>query len=225
MSSVMMRPHEDASGAGPRAPSEKPTNPKDALGILKPPLSTVPTPVVFEIGLGMLEGALKYGRHNYRAIGVRASVYYDATMRHLGLWWEGEDLDPDSKAGLHHISKAIASLVVLRDAMIQGNWQDDRPPRSPQDWLLNMQGSVKALLAAYPNPVSPYTQQTMPKPELTAAEVNTARGLEKLAARNDEAEACRLAELTPDMRSRAEGYRTAELIRDEKLARGSTTWP
>jgi hypothetical protein len=216
MSSVMMRPHEDASGAGPRAPSEKPTNPKDALGILKPPLSTVPTPVVFEIGLGMLEGALKYGRHNYRAIGVRASVYYDATMRHLGVWWEGEDLDPDSKAGLHHVSKAIASLVVLRDAMIQGNWQDDRPPRSPQDWLLNMQGSVKALLAAYPNPVSPYTQQTMPKPEIdpyavlaAAAETATARSLEKLAARNDEAEACRLAELT----------------RDEKLARDATTWP
>jgi len=76
----------------------------------------------------MLEGAAKYGRHNYRVVGVQSSVYYDATMRHLMDWWEGVDIDPDS--GLHHITKAIASLVVLRDAMIQGMITDDRPPRS-----------------------------------------------------------------------------------------------
>ncbi|MCM0035904.1 MAG: DUF5664 domain-containing protein, partial [Burkholderiaceae bacterium] len=56
------------------------------------------------------------------------SVYYDATIRHLFAWWEGEDLDPDS--GMSHITKAIASLTVLRDSMIQGMSTDDRPPRS-----------------------------------------------------------------------------------------------
>lgn len=76
----------------------------------------------------MLEGTAKYGRHNYRAIGVRGSVYYDATMRHLFSWWEGEDIDPDS--GLSHVTKAICSLVVLRDAMMQGKFTDDRPPVS-----------------------------------------------------------------------------------------------
>jgi hypothetical protein len=76
----------------------------------------------------MLEGAAKYGRHNYRVAGVRASVYYDAALRHLMAWWEGEDLDPDS--GLSHVTKAITSLVVLRDAMIQGQCTDDRPPCS-----------------------------------------------------------------------------------------------
>ena len=78
------------------------------------------------------EGAAKYGRHNYRAVGVRASVYYDATMRHLMRWWEGEDNDPDS--GLSHVTKAIASLAVLRDATLQGKLQDDRPPSSPNLW-------------------------------------------------------------------------------------------
>ncbi len=107
---------------------QKDTNPKDAIGTKKAPMSTVSAAVLAEVGVAMLEGACKYGRHNYRAVGVRASVYYDATMRHLMSWWEGEDIDPDS--GLSHITKAITSLVVLRDAMIQGMVTDDRPPRS-----------------------------------------------------------------------------------------------
>lgn len=108
----------------------KATNPKDAIGVSKAPMSTVSAAVLAEVGVAMLEGASKYGRHNYRAAGVRSSVYYDATMRHLMAWWEGEDTDPDS--GMSHITKAITSLVVLRDAMIQGMCTDDRPPRSAE---------------------------------------------------------------------------------------------
>lgn len=108
--------------------TQKATNPKDAVGIKKAPMSTVSAAVLAEVGVGMLEGALKYGRHNYRDVGVRASVYYDATIRHMFSWWEGEDQDPDS--GMSHITKAIASLMVLRDAMIQSKIEDDRPPRS-----------------------------------------------------------------------------------------------
>jgi hypothetical protein len=105
-------------------PTYKPTNPKDAVGIKKAPLHVVPAVVLAELGVGMAEGALKYGPYNWRKAGVRASVYYDATMRHLMRWWEGEDTDPDS--GLSHVTKAICSLVVLRDAMIQGMVTDDR---------------------------------------------------------------------------------------------------
>lgn len=109
-------------------PSIKPTNPKDAIGIRKAPLSTVPFGVVVEVGVGMLEGSAKYGRHNYRCAGIRESVYFDATMRHLVSYWEGEDIDADS--GLSHITKALCSLVVWRDAQMQGMTTDDRPPRS-----------------------------------------------------------------------------------------------
>lgn len=105
--------------------TEKPTNPKDALGIRKVPLHCVPCGPLFELGLAMMEGGRKYGTHNYRAIGVRASTYYDAAMRHLMSYWEGEDIDPDS--GIHHVIKAIACLTVLRDSMIKGNCEDDRP--------------------------------------------------------------------------------------------------
>lgn len=111
--------------------SEKPSNPKDIVGTRKVAMSCLPWRVLWNVALAMMEGALKYGRHNYRAVGVRASVYFDATQRHLGAWWEGEDLDPDSR--LSHIDKALSSLVVLRDSMLQGNMVDDRPLSSGYD--------------------------------------------------------------------------------------------
>jgi hypothetical protein len=123
--------------------SIKDTNPKDSIGIRKAPMSTVPANVIAELGVAMLEGTAKYGRHNFRAAGVRASVYYDATMRHLMSWWEGEDVDPDS--GLSHITKAIASLTVLRDAQMQGMASDDRPPRSVP-FVSNLNGIAATIL-------------------------------------------------------------------------------
>lgn len=107
----------------------KETNPKDAIGIRKMAFSVLPWQVLCRVALAMLEGALKYGRHNYRAAGVRASVYFDAVVgRHLTDWWEGTDIDPDSN--LHHLDKAIAGLMVMRDSMLQGNFVDDRPPKA-----------------------------------------------------------------------------------------------
>jgi hypothetical protein len=126
--------------------SIKQSNPKDLVGTTKAPMSTVSAPVLAEVGVAMLEGALKYGRHNYRAVGVRASVYYDATMRHMMAWWEGEDIDPGS--GLSHITKAITSLMVLRDSMIQGNVIDDRPPSSPE-FYMELNQKVVELLEKY----------------------------------------------------------------------------
>lgn len=127
--------------------SEKPSNPKDIVGIRKVSLSVLPTPVMWEVALGMTEGALKYGRHNYRAIGVRASVYYDATQRHMTDWWEGQDLDPES--GLNHITKAISSLTVLRDAMIRDMWEDDRPPATDPAFLQDLNARASLLVDKY----------------------------------------------------------------------------
>lgn len=138
---------------------KKPSNPKDAFGIKKAGLSSVPTPVLWELGVAMTEGACKYGRHNYRVIGVKASVYYDACLRHVGAWWEGEDTDPDS--GLSHITKAIASLAVLRDAMIRGNWVDDRPPKSNPAILATLHRRVEDLAKKYPEPVPPYMEKKL----------------------------------------------------------------
>lgn len=122
------------------------TNPKDLVGTRKAGMSCIPTQVVAEVGVAMLEGACKYGRHNYRAAGARASVYYDGTLRHLTQWWEGEDIDADS--GLSHITKAIASLMVLRDAMINGMVADDRPP-SVEGFYADLHEKTCAILDKY----------------------------------------------------------------------------
>jgi len=134
----------------------KETNPKDTVGVSKVPMSTVSGPVFMEVGLGMMEGALKYGRHNYREAGVRASVYFDGLMRHTWSWWEGEDIDADS--GLNHITKAITDLVVLRDSMIRNNWTDDRPPKVKEGWIQEFNKKAAELIKKYPNPVPAYTQ-------------------------------------------------------------------
>lgn len=138
----------------------KPTNPKDVVGIKKAAFSCVSMPVMLEVGVGMQEGAMKYGRHNYRDEGVAASTYFDATMRHLMDWWEGENLDPDS--GLSHITKAIASLMVLRDAQINDLCTDDRPirPLNP-NWLKELNEKAARLVEKYPEPKAPFTHEPL----------------------------------------------------------------
>lgn len=133
----------------------KESNPKDRVGIRKAPTSTVPTSVTYAIGLGLLEGARKYGRHNYRVVGVLGSVYTDAAKRHIDAWWEGENLDPDS--GLSHIAKAMSSLAVLYDAMVNDKLVDDRPPPLPAGWLESMNRKAAEIIDKYPDPVPPYT--------------------------------------------------------------------
>lgn len=134
----------------------KDTNPKDAIGCKKVPMSCVPLPVLMEMGLAMLEGSCKYGRHNYRAIGVRASVYFDAACRHLFSYWEGEETDPDS--GLPHIVKAMACLAVMRDSQMQGNFTDDRPPVSQAAWVAELNRKAEAMLDRFPDPKQPHTK-------------------------------------------------------------------
>lgn len=144
---------------------EKPTNPKDALGVKKVSLHCIPCGPLLELGLAMLEGGRKYGTHNYRDMGVRASVYYDAAMRHIMDWWEGEDIDPDS--GLHHVIKAMASLVVLRDSMLMGNCDDDRPYKYSNGLnILRFNKQAAKIIEKYPECVDPFLEKNRkyPKP-------------------------------------------------------------
>ena len=135
----------------------KDINPKDAVGTGKVPMSCVPAPVLMELALAMLEGSRKYGRHNYRVSGVRASVYYDAVMRHCMAWWEGEDIVSDSQ--LSHITKAIAGLVVIRDSMMTNTWVDDRPPIKHEFyWVQQMNKKAKEINNQYPEPKEAFTK-------------------------------------------------------------------
>jgi hypothetical protein len=140
---------------------KKDTNPKDAVGVLKVGESCIPSGPVMEMGLAMLEGARKYGRHNYRTAGVRGSVYYDAIIRHLKAWWEGQDNDPDSD--LHHLVKIMACCAVLRDSMLRKNWIDDRPPKMDDTWLADLNKKAADIIKRYPDAKAPYTQLDLEK--------------------------------------------------------------
>jgi len=102
----------------------KHTNPKDAIGSDKIPLHLWPESASILGSLGLLDGMLKYGRSNFRALGVRSSIYYDACLRHLIKWFEGEELDKDS--GLPHLGHALACIAIIVDAQACGKLNDDR---------------------------------------------------------------------------------------------------
>lgn len=104
----------------------KDTNPKDATGATKAPLDLVPATLMVGAAHAFLEGALKYGRYNWRISGVRASTYYSALNRHILKWWNGQERDPVS--AVHHLDNAIACLGIIRDAALYGKLEDDRPP-------------------------------------------------------------------------------------------------
>lgn len=138
----------------------KQTNPKDAVGVKKVSLHYLPAQVLMEISLGLLEGGVKYGSFNYRVAGVRASVYYDATMRHLMHWWEGTDIDVHSN--LSHITKAISSLIVLRDSMLNDMWTDDRPPKvKNQKWVDDYNKLAGDIIDKYPEGAKPFTEKEL----------------------------------------------------------------
>lgn len=121
---------EEISAPNPAPPitpsslGEKPTNPKDAIATNKLPLHLWPETASAYGAMGFLDGALKYGRTNWRHAGVRASIYYDAARRHLAAWFEGEDTDPQS--GVPHLGHALACIAILVDAKEAGKLNDDR---------------------------------------------------------------------------------------------------
>ena len=113
---------------GEANPSTKDTNPKDTIGSTKLDMGLVPDSFIAETALAFTEGALKYGRYNWRVTGVRASIYHAALRRHMAKWWNGEDVD--GITGVSHLASAAACLAVLIDGQLCGKLTDDRPPRS-----------------------------------------------------------------------------------------------
>jgi hypothetical protein len=136
----------------------KGANPKEALGVRKVPLHNIPCGPEFELGIVFLSGALKYGSHNYRDTNILASVYYDAIMRHVKAWQEGEDFDPDS--GMHHLIHAAACCFVARDSMLMGKFEDDRPLKYPNGLnMAELNKKAAKLIEGCSEPAKPFTQK------------------------------------------------------------------
>lgn len=101
------------------------TNPKDRIGITKPPIHLVPPVAIIHESMAMKDGAEKYGPYNWRGESVSASVYIAACYRHLMAWFDREEHAQDS--GVHHLGHARACLAIILDAMSVGKLVDDRP--------------------------------------------------------------------------------------------------
>lgn len=101
------------------------TNPKQALGMSKLPMHLAsPLPMAY-MALGLANGALKYGKANYKATPVLASIYIDGFLRHVEAWLEGEEFDPDD--GAPHLGAALANIAIIIEARAAGTLVDDRP--------------------------------------------------------------------------------------------------
>lgn len=100
-------------------------NPKDLIGLTKPPLRLLPGPALIRLSRVMGLGAKKYGPYNWRQKKVRYTVYLEAAMRHILSALDGEEDDPESKQS--HVAHAGACAMIMLDAQSTGNLIDDRP--------------------------------------------------------------------------------------------------
>jgi hypothetical protein len=67
---------------------------------------------------------MKYGHLDWRAKPVLASDLYGALHRHIGKYWEGEELDPVD--GTPHLGNALCCLAIWIDSKCAGTLIDDR---------------------------------------------------------------------------------------------------
>ena len=116
-------------------PETKDTNPKDAIGATKLPMHLIPGSAKAHMAIAFLEGALKYGKYNWRVAGVRASIYLDAMERHLEKWKNGEETDP--LTGVPHLASVMACSAIILDAKAVGKLTDDRPPAAPVSKMID----------------------------------------------------------------------------------------
>lgn len=128
----------------------KETNPKDAIGATKLPMHLIPGSAKAYLAIAFLEGALKYGKYNWRVAGVRASIYADAMERHYEKWKNGEDEDPTTK--VPHLASVMACAAIILDAAVCGKLTDDRPPKGKEHYHIDFLAQhVRYLQKMYEN--------------------------------------------------------------------------
>jgi hypothetical protein len=103
----------------------KSTNPKDRIGMHKPPLHLIPPSFLVHVAMALKNGAQKYGPYNWRDEKVSACIYLSAAGRHLAEWLDGQENASDSS--VHHLAHAAACMAILLDAQAVGQLVDDRP--------------------------------------------------------------------------------------------------
>ena len=119
------------------------TNPKDGQGVQKVPFRFTPPSALIELGRAMRDGTRPrnglpegYGPFNWRDSKVDTAIYYEAALRHLFNWFEGQQRDPVSKA--HELGHVMACCAIIIDAETSGALIDSRPV--PNGWVVDQLG-------------------------------------------------------------------------------------
>lgn len=90
----------------------------------KPRLSLLPINAVMEAAGVMTFGAQKYGDKNWMQGDMRVTRLWDAAMRHMSAFLNGEDIDPES--GKSHLAHAICNMSMMHEIVRSGCGNDDR---------------------------------------------------------------------------------------------------
>lgn len=99
----------------------EPTGRKDDDGKLRYDL--IPPGPLANVAAVYTFGARKYEAHNWRK-GLKFSRLFAATMRHLWLFWGGEDYDSESK--LPHLAHAAFGIFSMLEFSVNRKDLDDR---------------------------------------------------------------------------------------------------
>ena len=116
----------------------------------KPELGLVPRSLIWAVGTILTFGAKKYGAHNWRK-GLAWSRAYNATLRHLTAFWDGETQDLES--GKSHLWHAACELAFLIEFEEKGIGHDDRYiPEPIQKQLAEVGGNSEGFAKHHGNP-------------------------------------------------------------------------
>ena len=77
----------------------------------KPRWSLIPNGTLEEVIKVLEYGANKYSPDNWKKVPEMEVRYYDAAMRHIDAYWQGEYLDEES--GQPHLAHAVCCLLFL----------------------------------------------------------------------------------------------------------------
>lgn len=71
----------------------------------------MPVKALEQVNRVLMHGAQKYGEGNWRAVEDAEQRYFNAAMRHMHAWLNGECSDDES--GLPHLAHAACSLMFM----------------------------------------------------------------------------------------------------------------
>lgn len=91
----------------------------------KPEYELLPLELFSGVNTVLQYGAKKYGVSNWKKPDFEMSRAYNALLRHMIAFWNGEDFDKES--GLSHLDHAMCNLLFMKYHYLNTPVSDNRP--------------------------------------------------------------------------------------------------